>query len=662
MFVLQLLEIPESENKKRKHHQKQNFRSNSSSQDKSPSRKIMNDANSNLTQENIKIILKNEDSYEKSRQKVRNRVKKLKKDKNKKKEKFINEQLQKKEVFASGDNILISVCFNNNISNSKHKCQLAKQDHDDKVDETVLSNSSLKKIKKHHGSRSSLDSYSQEKMHQKKYKNKKIKGKSSSKKHRNISKEPKTPPITSITKRKNDTKPIAIIDLERSPDININQSPKEIIVLSDSDGNIDDTKKSKEIIIVEDVKVLENPGFHNELINETINQHVTPESPPPQSCITQPILKFSLKSKSNILPFNLLHDKADEIEEDFISQMNTGFNSLFTIETHKGNKEQYDSIKNVSNTNLEEMNASNQIQNEAYDPFEPTKSRSISPITPPHSQDIISNSGDTQRAGQKILTDSIQTSENETDPYSSSSIWIRKDFEGKKVISHSLTPPMPPSSSIFSTNSQASKTHIIPSLYEGIYSNDLKTPVLPSPVKSNQKLTSKNILSNTNNNANEDEDRTPYSPSSDGYDYEPVQSTNAHINTKCSSFEPVKLSDIDTQSSDPSGSFSFTADDPTISKTPLKLTASTLKTFNTTMRLTGPVTVNYVNKADLSIFENYLPPMQQQNLTHAKKQTMLKPSSSFIRSRTKRISNQNDAIGMITNLFSSKIYHFISSR
>lgn len=77
----------------------------------------MNVANTNLTQENIKVILKNNDIGAK-RQKMKKRDKKNKREKSSRREKPSKEPLQKKEVFASGDNIVISVCFNKNSNNT----------------------------------------------------------------------------------------------------------------------------------------------------------------------------------------------------------------------------------------------------------------------------------------------------------------------------------------------------------------------------------------------------------------------------------------------------------------------------------------------------------------------------------------------------------------
>lgn len=550
--------------------------------------------------------------------------------------------MQKKEVFASGDNILISVCFNNNNNNNNSKSSII--DDKSKDTATLLDDDgkiSGKKLKKRQSSPSSSISSNisytrnEQKKYQRKHKRKKLR---SNRKERSISKEPKTPPPlppplnstptkSVITKRKNDSKPIAIIDLEKSPGKEIIQSPKEVIVLSDSDGNGEDLKKKtmKDIIIVEDVTIIEKCNINrNYSPREPLSpKHATPESPPQITpAITQPVLKFALKSKSNILPFNLLHDQADEIEEPPMNSSNTNANNLTTStttimsnESNKILKEQQETVNTFSNNDKDDKLLSNQPQNEAYDPFEPTKSRSISPMTPPPphiSSDIFKNKIDS--LGEKVQKDSSHNSTSIDDHQGfTAAIWTRKDYDGKRLSSQ-----------------QSSSTPSMPQNY--------KQPTLPSP----------SVRMKSNNNKtlddDDDDDRTPYSPSSDGFDYEPVQQ-NMHSSGNKVIFDNVKHSDIDTQSSEPSGSFSFTADDTTTSKsTPLKLTASTLKTFNSTMRSTGPVGLNYVSKAELSIFENYLPPSHHQKSPLQKRQAT---TNAFIRSKINRFSkniNENPPV------------------
>lgn len=526
----------------------------------------------NLPQENIKVILKNEDVIAK-RQKLKKREKKSRKEK----VAVEKDAPQSKEVFASGDNILISVCFNNNNNNSNGKSK------EDQTTTEQLTPIRTKAKKRQPSPVTSISTESSERR-QRKQKRKKVKNK-----RERDAKAPETPPITQ-SKRKSDMKPIAIIDLEKSPGKEVTQSPKEVIVLSDSDG---EGKKnvSKDVIIIDDV-ILEKSSR---------NQQELPLVP------AQPVLKFALKSKSNILPFNLLHDQAEEIEEQ---ENNAGAN--------ENDKNQQKGPLEMAG-NSEEKNSN---QREAYDPFEPTKSGSTSPVTPPPND--VSSSSDMMK---KLESPKEKLQEPPAMPATieehliSSSIWSRKDLK------QPTTPPLPPTFNIFSGSStQTTKQH---TLYDGIYGNDLKTPVLPSPV-------TKGALKATHEEKNNDEDRTPYSPSSDGYDFEPPPAENN-----------------DTTNNDPgSGSsytFSSNEDVQQLKTTPLKLTASTLKTFNNSMRSSGPVGLQFVNKTELSIFENYLPASQ--------KSPLVKRQSRFLSSKISRFANSLNENGSPAMARGSMNYH-----
>jgi hypothetical protein len=552
-------------------------------------RQIMNVPNANLPQENIKVILKNEDAIAK-RQKLKKREKKSKKEKLPRKEvaektkDILTGKEVSKEVFASGDNILISVCFNNNNNNSNGK---SKEDQAASELLTPIKTKSKKRQPSPAVSTVSSTSFEEAERRQRKHKRKKVKNK----RERVVSKAPETPPIAQ-SKRKSDMKPIAIIDLEKSPGKEVTQSPKEVIVLSDSDG---DGKKrdnaSKDVIIIEDVIIEKNNT----------------------AAPAQPVLKFALKSKSNILPFNLLHDQAEEVEEQ------DGANASSNNDAAK-NSQQKDSSE-MANSSLEEKSSN---QRDAYDPFEPTKSGSTSPVTPPPPNDV-SSSSDMMKNKLESPKEKMQTPAKEQpqtlaigeEHMISSSMWSRKEFDKKQP----LTPPLPPTFNMFSGSStQTAKQH---TLYDGIYGNDLKTPVLPSPA-------TKGALKATHDEKNNDDDRTPYSPSSDGYDFEPPPAANN-----------------DNHNNDPGSGSSYTfssADDVQQPKSgPLKLTASTLKTFNSTMRSTGPVGLQFVNKTELNIFENYLPASQQK--------------SGFLRSKISRFTNSLNENGSPAMARGSMNYH-----
>lgn len=618
----------------------------------------MNVPNSNLPHENIKIILKNED-FAKRSQKVKKRDKKSKKDKTSRKE--IREKIassssmpqknskeshpQHKEVFASGDNIVISVSFNNNnnnngssnnnILNKDNNSEHAKlnKSGDSITDDKVSTKSKSKKRQASPAASiaSSNGSYDKTERRQKKHKRKKIKSKKDNKPE-NDSREPQTPPIsqtTNATKRKNDAKPIAIIDLERSPGKEVTQSPKEVIILSDSDGENKKRDTSKDIVIIEDTIIEKGRSHQSPIIRE---HHTPPESPP---SITQPVLKFSLKSKSNILPFNLLHDQAEEVED--IANGN-GNNGTVTNEQQNNLAKASNVQQEVINTASEEKSTSN--QNEAYDPFEPTKSGSTSPVTPPPPNDDTPSKTTSKLEGLNEKMQLVANKESSQIPgldeqQPIGSIWnsSRKDFEKKSQ--QPVTPPLPPTFVFSSTGSTSITKKNHPTLYDGIFASDLKTPVVPSPIKPNIIKPSHMDKSN-----DDDDDMTPYSPSSDGYgdsNYDPGPTTSIHQSNK-NTFDTLKHSD--TQSSEPSGSYSFGNDEPPTKTTPLKLTASTLKSFNSTMRSSGPVGLQFVNKAELSIFENYLPASQQKSPL-VKRQH----NSSFLRSKMSRFTSSMNENG-----------------
>lgn len=201
-----------------------------------------------------------------------------------------------KEVFASGDNILVSVSFNN---------------------ENETRDISTRENRK----RKDASSERQKKTKEKKTKNKKD--------------------LTGV-------KPVAIIDLERSPFQEIESSPKDVIVLSDSDNNENDARDIQNNICDSSQQVA-SP-------EETLNYTMGPKTPP------EPGVKFSLVPKAPQLRAinNPLHDPLETIEEEAQDDLNNS--------SHKG-----------PNTPPEEPPTSPPSSPDAYDPFEPTKSRSPTP-------------------------------------------------------------------------------------------------------------------------------------------------------------------------------------------------------------------------------------------------------------------------------------------
>lgn len=267
--------------------------------------------------ENLTVILTNDDATKK------------KKDKKKKSDKKNRDELRKrkrtertpppsKEVFASGDNILVSVSFN--------------KTGDDTSTREVL------------GVKRKRDSVE-----------KKKKDKTRDKRKRGLS--PK------VRKKKNRTilniKPVAIIDLDRSPFKEITPSPKDIIILSDSDNGekVDDSLAQA---LQDQLVAMQNENQPDSTPQSPANylSSTGPKTPP------EPQIKFLLSSKQSQIRAitNPLHDPTEEQEAEDQQEEN-----CITDVSHKG-----------PNTPPEPPN-SPPSSPDAYDPFEPTKSRSPTP-------------------------------------------------------------------------------------------------------------------------------------------------------------------------------------------------------------------------------------------------------------------------------------------
>lgn len=155
----------------------------------------------------------------KKEKKKKDRERKQRKKEKKRKKEILEERIcppehdvaQSKEIFSSGKNILVSVSF-------------ADGDHED----AAAAERAYRKAKKKKSSR------------------KKAKGESKHKDDRKKHDESLEYPSTSQRKKRKvdeNIKPVAIIDLERSPGKQLISSPKEVIVLSDEEGG--NKKKSK---------------------------------------------------------------------------------------------------------------------------------------------------------------------------------------------------------------------------------------------------------------------------------------------------------------------------------------------------------------------------------------------------------------------------------
>lgn len=602
--------------------------------------------------ENLKVILKNSDAIakkksKKKRERKRDAKKKPKELRVKRPEKIgTDPEVASKEVFASGDNILVSVSFNNKP-----------KDDDFMVSLETSSQKSKSKRRKPSVSPNSTQSLTGETDGELEKRRRKKKGKNRKEKNAGEAKATtgETTVSTPTTKRKSDMKPIAIIDLDKSPIKEIG-SPKDVIVLSDSDG--ENKKHQKNHQNKEPINLVQDDNQKTPMRVAT-----PPESPPPQASISNPApsvqFSFQLKSKSQVLPFNpaFVHEQEDDEEE----------------------------IKETSKTPAEPAEPpgpSPKMQEEkpvkspdAYDPFEPTKSGSNSPIsTPPRANDVTSSSDMLKESAMELQENQNQQQKNVEDGLITSSIWNKKDMEKKPC-----TPPLPASPSpVFQPPTQAKSVNI--SLYSPValqQQNNDKIPGLQDDLDGGG---SKDMSVDL---------KSPYSPSSEDYNdlFEPPEpsppppssqrtpstfiDTSSVINLTgkggISSFETMKLNvDYDKgagvagKSGYGSSSNYFNKNSSNEPKKALTLTASTLKTFNSQRsnlsqtNIFSKMGLNFVNKNEMNIIENFakspagLPMGSSGTITTTQTNSQQKggrTTSSFTRTKTSRFSKLNESNG-----------------
>lgn len=289
-------------------------------------------------QSNLRVIVTNKDKSKK----------KDKKKKTSKKTKTIERNLQhqskdmgpSKEVFTSGNNILVSVSFN-------------KKQESENVPAMPPPEEPPKK-KKHKDNT----------VKAKKDKNKeKIKKKRTEKSKRSKDLENK--------------KPVAIIDLDKSPFKELTPSPKAIIILSDSEnGEKEEELMERQEMLRGELLQMEKRFPHSDDVfaesppqspirENTYMTTAGPKTPP------EPAVKFTISSKSNpqLRAVNPLHEEEDEIPVEEAAEGKEG-----TTETgQRGPNTPPDPPHSPPSSP------------DAYDPFEPTKSGSNTPerVSPP---------------------------------------------------------------------------------------------------------------------------------------------------------------------------------------------------------------------------------------------------------------------------------------
>lgn len=276
--------------------------------------------------ENLTVILNND--MNKKKKEKKKKTKEKNREELRKRKRLERTPPPSKEVFASGDNILVSVSFNKTGDDSGTREILGVKRKRDSIDSTGKKKKDKNKDKKKRGS------------------------------------SPKS------KKKKNRTtvniKPVAIIDLDRSPFKELTPSPKDIIVLSDSDhcekGDVPMEHHVMEM--TEEMVVMQEQNQRDSAPQSPNNSYMNstgPKTPP------EPQIKFLLSSKPNQIRqiSNPLHDPSEEQEADIDPQEELEQRLNETL--HKG-----------PNTPPEPP-TSPPSSPDAYDPFDPTKSRSPTP-------------------------------------------------------------------------------------------------------------------------------------------------------------------------------------------------------------------------------------------------------------------------------------------
>lgn len=331
-----------------------------------------------LTQapENLTVILKNRDVKKKRDKKKRGERRKTdgqpRREKRKQRtDKYEKSSAPSKEVFASGDNILVSVSFNNN--NDKQPPPPPQQT-------TIVT---LPPTKEQILSKKQTDRDGNSKRSRKG-------NRDSSRKHKKVN-----------------IKPVAIIDLDNSPFKEMTPSPRAVIVLTDSEHE-NDNNNSKG---TKNQSNYSNASVSVECVNSETNRELNPNrTSQPQSPVTETasidmllgpktppepqLIKFSLPSnvKSKLRTVtNPLHDVNDDEEENMDKDENAE-NASTASQTQQNLLSQQ---KVGPNTPPD----SGPCSPDVYDPFEPTKSPS------PYPDDDECQGNDKQNVGSASASD-----------------------------------------------------------------------------------------------------------------------------------------------------------------------------------------------------------------------------------------------------------------
>lgn len=336
------------------------------------------------TGENLTVILKNKDTGSNKR---RNEKKKKRSEKrkpgdsqtrkekrNKQRPDMLLPAQPSKEVFASGDNILVSVSFNKEKATDAPPPQQTTIVTLPPSKDQILSKKTNERERERERERESRRSRRSERAVPRKHK-------------------------------KVDIKPVAIIDLDNSPFKEMTPSPKAVIILSDSDVENDKSSKNKGKLS-KSATVIEVDRHEENALTRVASQPLSPATDaasyelslgpktPPEPHLVKFSISANTKNKVRGVA-NPLHDANDDEddEEEVITSKNAEINVVLE-ESLNAEKITMSIAQNQQKVGPNTPPESGPCSPDVYDPFEPTKSPSQSPNDNIHSakSDIQSSS------------------------------------------------------------------------------------------------------------------------------------------------------------------------------------------------------------------------------------------------------------------------------
>lgn len=287
-------------------------------------------------------------------------LEKPRKEKKRKRRTQTPEPLPSKEVFASGNNILVSVSFNKESNTNNASATLSSQQQSVVTippgREDLLSNRMTSMT-----SMASMASNS------------------------NICSAVGAVKKTKRKRKKLEAKPVAIIDLERSP-FQVHQEPADVIVLTDSEDATEPLSSRRERERDRDHELMRENGQREktpqvgslDAIMETSYENMT-QSTGPKTPPEPPLVKFNLPTKKiqHKVRNNPLHEDVDDINS--ADELEASCSMAPAEQTPQHGHASHDGGQKIGPNTPPE---SGPCSPDAYDPFEPTKSPSLSPRSP----------------------------------------------------------------------------------------------------------------------------------------------------------------------------------------------------------------------------------------------------------------------------------------